>query len=102
VILKATKEYVLWTTTAKDVKFFVQNCLHCVAKIPDKISLPLGMQLHAINPKGTLHLDFLYVGLLRDEKYQYILLLKYDLSGYLLLVPCRTADAADNMDALMR
>jgi transposase InsO family protein len=46
--------------------------------------------------------DFLYIGLSRDGKYQYLLLLKDDLSGYLWLVPCRTADAAATVDALMR
>jgi hypothetical protein len=38
----------------------------------------------------------------RDGKYQYLLLLKDDLSGYLWLVPCRTAEAAATVDALMR
>jgi Integrase zinc binding domain len=32
--LGSIKEYVAWTTMAKDVKFFVQNCLHCVATVP--------------------------------------------------------------------
>jgi hypothetical protein len=49
-----------------------------------------------------LHFDFLYIGLSKDVKYQYLLLLKDDLSGYLWLVPCRTADAAATVDALMR
>jgi Integrase zinc binding domain len=31
--LGAIKEYVAWTTMAKDVKVFVQNWLHCVATI---------------------------------------------------------------------
>jgi hypothetical protein len=36
--LGAIKEYVAWTAMAKDVKVFVQNCLHCVATIPvDKV-----------------------------------------------------------------
>jgi Integrase core domain len=63
---------------------------------------PLGMQLHATKPKEILHFDFLYIGLSRDGKYRYLLLLKDDLSGYLWLVPCRTADAAATVDALMR
>jgi hypothetical protein len=42
-----------------------------------------------------------YIGLSRDGKYQF-LLLKDDLSEYLWLVPCRTADAAATVDALMR
>jgi transposase InsO family protein len=50
----------------------------------------------------TLRFDFLYIGLSRDGKYQYLLLLKDDLSEYLWLVPCRTADAAATVDALMR
>jgi hypothetical protein len=49
--LGAIKEYVAWTTMDKDVKVFVQNCLHCVATIPgDKVPRPLGTQLHATKP----------------------------------------------------
>jgi Integrase core domain/Integrase zinc binding domain len=103
VTLGAIKEYVTWTTMAKDVKVFVQNCLHCVATIHgDKVPRPLGTQLHAITPNEILHFDFLYIGLSRDGKYQYLLLLKDDLSGYLWLVPCRMADAAATVDALIR
>jgi hypothetical protein len=87
---------------AKDVKVFLQNCLHCVATIPgDKVPRPLGTQLHATKPNTILHFGFHYIGLSRDEKYQFLLLLKDDLSVYLWLVPCRTADAADTVDALM-
>jgi Integrase zinc binding domain len=101
--LGSIKEYVTWTTMAKDVKVFVQNCLHCVAKVPgNKVPRPLGMQLHATKPNEILHFDFLYIGLSRDGNYQYLLLLKGDLSGYLWLVPCRTADVAATVDALMR
>jgi hypothetical protein len=100
VTLGAIKEYVAWTTMAKDVKVFVQNCLHCVATIPrDKVPRPLGTQLHATKPNEILHFDYLYIGLSRDGKYQYLLLLKDDLSGYLWLVPCRTVDAAATVDA---
>jgi Integrase zinc binding domain len=82
--LGAIKEYVAWTTMAKDVKVFVQNCLHCAATIPgDKVPRPLGTQLHATKPNEILHFDFLCIGLSRDGKYQYLLLLKDDLIGYL-------------------
>jgi Integrase zinc binding domain len=100
--LGAVKEYVAWTHMAKDVKVFVQNCLHCVATIPgDKVPRPLGSQLHATKPKEIVHFAFLYIGLSRDGMNQYSLLLKDNLSGYLWLVPCRTADAAATVDALM-
>jgi Integrase zinc binding domain len=101
--LGAIKEYVAWTTIAKDVKVFVQNCLHCVATIPgDKVPRPLGTRLHAIKPNDILHFDFLYIGLSRYRRYQYILLLKDDLSGYIWLVPCHMADTPATVDALMR
>jgi hypothetical protein len=87
----------------KDAKVFVQNCLHCVATIPgDKVPRPLGTQLHATKPNEILHFDFLYIGLSRDGRYQYLLLLKDDLSGYLWLVPCRTVDAEATVDASIR
>jgi Integrase zinc binding domain len=51
-MLGAIKEYVASTTMAKDVKVFVQNCLHCIATIPgDIVPCPLGTQLHANKPK---------------------------------------------------
>jgi Integrase core domain len=88
---------------AKNDKVFVQNCLHCIATIPgDTVPRPLGTQLHANKPNEILHFEFLYIGLSRDGKYQYLVLLKDDLSGYLWLVTCRTADAAATVDALMR
>jgi Integrase zinc binding domain len=58
--LGAIKEYVAWTKMAKDVKAFVQNCLHCVATIPgDKVPRSLHTQLHASKPNEILHYDFL-------------------------------------------
>jgi Integrase zinc binding domain len=66
--LGAIKEYVAWTTMAKDVKVFVQNCLHCVATVPgDKVPHPLGTKLHATKPNEILHFDFLHIGLSRAE-----------------------------------
>jgi Integrase zinc binding domain len=101
--LGAIKEYVPWTMMTKVVKVFVQNCLHCIATIPgDKVPRPLGAQLHATKFNEILHFYFLYIVLSSDGKYQYLLLLKDDLSAYLWLVSCRTADAAATVDALMR
>jgi hypothetical protein len=56
----AIKEYVAWTTMAKNVKVFVQNCLHCIATTPgDKDPRPLSTQPHATKPNEILHFDFL-------------------------------------------
>jgi hypothetical protein len=68
----------------------------------EKAPRPLGTQLHATKPNEILHFGFLYIGLSRYGKYQYMLLFKNDFSGYLWLVPCRTIDATATVDALMR
>jgi Integrase zinc binding domain len=94
--LGAIKEYVAWTTMAKDVKVFVKNCLHCVATIPgDKVPRPLCMQLHATKPNEILHFDFLYIGLSRDGKYQYVLLFGPPEDDDIKIV----APSADELDA---
>jgi hypothetical protein len=93
--LGAIKKYVAWISVAKNVKVFVQNYLHCIATIAgDKVPRPLGTQLPATKPNEILHFDFLYIGLPRDGKYQYLLLLKEDLSRYQWVVPCRTENSA--------
>jgi hypothetical protein len=66
------------------------------------VSRPQSTQLQATKPNEILHFDFLYIGLSRDGMYQYLRLLKDDLSGYLWLGPCRMADAAATVDALMQ
>jgi hypothetical protein len=81
----------------------LQNCLHCVETVPrDKVPRLLGTQLHETKPNEILRFDFFYIGLSRDGKYQSSVLLKDYLSGYIWLVPCRTADSAAIVDALMR
>jgi Integrase core domain/Integrase zinc binding domain len=101
--LGAIKVHVAWTTMVKDVKIFMQNCLHFVATVPrDKVPRPLGTQVHATRSNEILHFDFLYIGVSRIGKYKHIFLLKDDINGYLWLVLCRNADSAATVDALMR
>jgi hypothetical protein len=57
--LGAIKEYVTWTTMAEDFKVFVQNCLHCVAIIPeDKVPRPLGIQYTLIPARSCTSTSF--------------------------------------------
>jgi hypothetical protein len=67
-----------------------------------KSATPAGYAATCDQAQRNPELDYLYTGSSRDGKYQYLLLLKDDLSGYLWLVPCRTADAAATVGALMR
>jgi hypothetical protein len=80
----------------------VQNCVNCVSSASgEKIARPLGTQIHATRPNEILHFDFFYMGQSKRNKYKYLLLLKNDLSGYLWLVPCKAAGAAETVDALI-
>jgi hypothetical protein len=63
---------------------------------------PAGYEATCNQSQRDSAFDFLYIGLSRDGKYQYLLLLKDDLSGYLWLVLCLIADAAPTIDALIR
>jgi hypothetical protein len=47
-----------------------------------QIATPAGYAATWAKPEETLHFDFFYIGLSRDGKYQYMLLLKDDKSGY--------------------
>jgi hypothetical protein len=94
------KAYVFWRMMAKDIKVFVQSCPHCVASASgEKVARPLGTQVHATKPNELLHFDFLHMGLSKHG-FKYLLLLKYDLSGYIWLVPCKAAAAEETIEAL--
>jgi hypothetical protein len=103
VTLGAMKEYVAWTTMAKDFKVFVQNCLHCFAAIPG-IRFPtrwIHGYMQPIPTRFCTSTSFtLWLSI--DDKNQYSLLLKDDLSGCIWLVPCPTANDAATVDASMR
>jgi Integrase core domain len=90
-----------WHTLEEDVRTFCLTCLHCVATIGgDRVPRPLGESMHADKPNELLHMDFLYMGPSHTME-SYLLLLKGDLSGYLWLWPCRKADSATTVEALV-
>ena len=47
-----------------------------------------------------LHGDYLFIGLDKDERYQYLLVLKDDFSGFVRLIPTRYADAETFVEAM--
>jgi transposase InsO family protein len=101
--LGAIKDYVAWTRWRRisrnlcktvftvSLLFLETKCHGCWVRSYMRSS-----------PTRSCTSTHLYVGLSRDGKYQYLLLFKDDLSGYLWLVPCRTADAAATVEALIR
>jgi hypothetical protein len=60
---------------------------------------PLGEAIHAERPNQVLHFDFLFMGLATTEQ-KYILILKDDFSGFIMLHACHDADSETTITAL--
>jgi Integrase zinc binding domain/Integrase core domain len=90
-----------WPTLQEDVTMFCSTCLHCCSSLGGDVEpRPWGEALHASTPNEVLHFDFLFMGP-ADTGDQYLLLLKDDLSSFVWLVPCATADTQATAIALM-
>ena len=76
-----------------DVSIFVSNCVHCImSKTGHKIPRPLPLTLHATKPNEVVNFDFLYLGQSHTE-IKYVLVIKDDLSSYVWLKPCSSANS---------
>jgi hypothetical protein len=81
---------------------FCQTCLHCLSTIGGtRGTRPMGHALHADKPNDLIHFDFLYLGK-RSTGDIYVLILKDDASGFIWLLPCKSADADTTADALIK
>jgi Integrase core domain len=90
-----------WNSLKEDVQTFCNTCLHCRSTIGGgRTPRPFGEALYASLPNEIIHFDFLYMGP-SEKGCKYVLLIKDDLSGYLWLVPCVSADTVTTLDALM-
>ena len=98
--LKSVSTLFYWPTLTEDLRTFCNTCLHCRSTIGgDRTPRPFGEALHASRPNEILHFDYLYMGSSTAGP-KYLLLIKDDLSGYLWLIPCVTADAESTVNAL--
>jgi hypothetical protein len=90
-----------WPKMLADIQKFCRECLHCaVADAREIIPRPLGSQMHAQNRNEILHYDFIKIGP-SNEGSIYLLVIKDDFSGYILLWPSKTADADTVVSALL-
>lgn len=84
-----------------DTKDFVQGCISCLLSDSGmKVPRILGNKIHANRVAEFLHFNFFYIG---ESKYgyEYILILKGDFSGYILLRSYKKADAEFTVEVLM-
>ena len=87
-----TERYV-WTGMADAVKTFLRTCLHCLRTHGAVVPRPFGQTLHGTVPNAVLHFDFLTLPV-SDQELKYVLVLRDDFSGFVELVPSKTAAAA--------
>ncbi|CAN0274200.1 unnamed protein product, partial [Scytosiphon promiscuus] len=91
-----------WTGMEKDVATFVTDCLNCVdSRGGGKMPRPFGETTHGTEVNSCLHFDFLYIGT-DDDDTKYILVLKEDITGFVMLEPASAADAANAAAGLQR
>lgn len=95
------KNHFWWPKIDEEVKAFCLSCLHClITHTGELIPRPLGHALHAEKPNEILHFDFRYITP-GENGFDYVLILKDDLSGFVRLVPATNANAETAADALI-
>jgi len=89
----AVRAHFMWKNMYEEVKSFVHSCLHCLCTSSGAVvPRPLGRALHALKPNQILHFDFCYMSPAEDDL-KYVLVLKDDHSGYVMLRATKTTDA---------
>ena len=98
-------EYFVWPNMSRDMRDFCNNCLHCLpTKGGARIPRPLGEAIHGQFPNQVVHLDWLYImpaGNNESHQFQWNLILRDDLSGYIRITPAAIPNSIVTVDALM-
>jgi len=98
-------EYFHWPNMHTDMRKLCSSCLHCLpTRGGIRIPRPLGEAVHGQYPNHVVHMDWIYV--MPAEKkgshnYQWNLILRDDLSGYVRITPAAIPDSIVTVDALM-
>lgn len=93
----------IWHDLKKDVREFVQKCLHCIiTRNGERIPKPLATVLDSQWPNEVIHMDFLYMGPTEKTNLKYVLLLKDDLTSYSWLMPFQNQDSEAAVSALSK
>ena len=95
------KNHFWWKNIDAEIKAFCLSCIHClITHTGQLIPRPLGHTLHAEKPNEIIHFDFCYITP-GENGFDYVLILKDDLSGFVRLVPATNANAETTADALI-
>lgn len=99
--ISTLKKHFNWATVKEDTKTFLDSCIYCLSTMDSKIiPSPLVHAFHGTKPNETIHFDhfFMEAGI---EGYQYILIVKFDLLGYVFLLPTSEADSETTAKVLV-
>jgi hypothetical protein len=98
-------QYFYWPNMSKDMRELCNSCLHCIpTRGGMRIPRPLGEAVHGQKPNQVVHLDWLYImPAEKDGKhnFQWNLIMRDDLSGYIRVTPAAVPDSIITVDALM-
>jgi hypothetical protein len=104
--LTAIKDCFYWQTIEKDVKTFVNQCIHCMStKGSHKIPRLLGEAIHGDRPGDVLHMDYAHMYSLPKEvneepRHQYIHILMDDCTKLIWLDAIEEPDAASTAQSI--
>ena len=105
VTLGYIREYFYFSNMDEFISKFLHNCLCCIKDKQSNDIVPrmLGTSKHATYRGQILTFDYLYIGKLEktsSHKFQYILVLKDEYSGFVELVPCHSPNSTEAADAI--
>jgi transposase InsO family protein len=97
--VKALQEVFTWKGMQHEVATFINGCLHCLVVDGKRVPRPYGGTLTATKPNESIHFDFMKLPKSVDG-YEYVLVIKDAMSGFLELVACRSCTEEECIEAL--
>lgn len=99
--LKKLKRYVNWKGMDEEVRNFISSCLLCAqTKGGQIVHRPFGTSKSASTVNEVIHFDFLYLEE-SEEGYEWVLVIKDELSGYIEIFPTYAITAEFTASALI-
>ncbi len=102
--ISQVQQFFWWPDFKTQIRRFIDKCLHCLRVKDSMIPRPFGYAMHATKSNKIIHYDFLFIGKTRtdyDHKFQYVLVIKDDLSNFVELIACEAADHFTVVEGLM-
>jgi hypothetical protein len=99
-------ERFFWANMRKDLQRICKSCLHCLpTRSGFRKPRPLGEACHGTEKGQVIHFDYLYVYPNKKNSYhnfKWLLVIRDDYSGMVMLTPAEKPDAITTVDALIQ